>query len=169
MKTTQRLRAAPLLVALLLSIAPLAVQAEEKKGGVEVGILTCHSVPGTRVNLLIHSSVGLDCVFKTPNGDERYVGETGIGLGVDLNWDRVETLSFTVIAVSSDIRPGEHALAGKYIGGEASVTLGVGLGAAALIGGGEKNIALQPLAVQTSEGLGVAAGLGYLFLEAPPK
>jgi len=43
---------------------------------------------------------------------------------------------------------------------------GVGVGAQVLVGGGSKNISLQPLAVETATGLGVAGGLGYLYLEA---
>ena len=55
------------------------------RGGIEIGVLTCNSVEGTRRNLLIHSTVDVRCVFKTAEGQETYTGETGIGLGVDLN------------------------------------------------------------------------------------
>ena len=41
-------------------------------------------------------------------------------------------------------------------------------GAAALIGGGEKGINLQPLALEGSTGLGLSGGAAYLFL-APPN
>ncbi|MFT4561925.1 MAG: hypothetical protein ACI9BW_001668 [Gammaproteobacteria bacterium] len=37
---------------------------------------------------------------------------------------------------------------------------------AVLIGGGAKNIGLQPLALETSTGIGVAGGLGFLYIEA---
>jgi hypothetical protein len=145
---------------LLTPAKPVLAQA-----GVEVGILTCNSVPATRLNLLIHSTVDVECVFKHPAGEERYRGETGIGLGIDLNWRRDEQIAFTVISGSADVRPGAYALAGKYFGAKASATAGVGAGVAALVGGGEKNITLQPLAVETSTGLGVAGGLGYLYPE----
>ena len=149
----------------------LAVQAAtvpaaaEASAGIEVGVLSCNSVEGTRRNLLIHSTVDVKCLFKRLDGEESYRGKTGIGLGVDLNWGRAETIHFTVIGATTDARLGAHSLAGSYLGGKASVTVGVGVGAAALIGGGSKNITLQPLAVEGSTGFGAAAGLGYLYLE----
>ncbi len=135
------------------------------RSGIEIGVLSCNSVAGTRRNLLIHSTVDVRCVFKTAEGEETYSGETGIGLGVDLNWNRTETTHFMVLGGTSDARPGAHSLAGTYVGGKASVTFGVGAGAGALIGGGAKNISLQPLAIEGSRGLGVAGGLGYLILK----
>ncbi len=135
------------------------------RGGIEIGVLTCNSVDGTRRNLLIHSTVQVTCVFKTPAGQESYTGETGIGLGVDLNWNRSETTHFVVLGGTSDTRLGAHSLAGAYVGGKASATFGVGAGVGALIGGGAKNISLQPLALEGSTGFGVAGGLGYLILK----
>ena len=46
------------------------------RGGIEIGVLTCNSVEGTRRNLLIHSTVDVRCVFKTAEGEESYTGET---------------------------------------------------------------------------------------------
>ena len=135
------------------------------RSGIEIGVLTCNSVAGTRRNLLIHSTVDVRCVFKTAEGEESYTGETGIGLGVDLNWKRTETTHFVVLGGTSDTRPGAHSLAGTYVGGKVSATFGVGAGAGALVGGGAKNISLQPLAIEGSTGLGVAGGLGYLILK----
>ena len=134
------------------------------RGGIEIGVLTCNSVEGTRRNLLIHSTVDVTCVFKTPQGQESYTGETGIGLGVDLNWNRSETTHFVVLGGTSDTRLGAHSLAGTYVGGKVSATFGVGAGAGAFVGGGSKNISLQPLAIEGSSGLGVAGGLAYLIL-----
>lgn len=134
-------------------------------GGVRVGTLTCEQV-GKRLNLIIHSSVDVKCVFKSSTGQiERYRGETGIGLGIDLNWKRVDKIAFAVISAGKDIRPGAYALAGKYFGGKVNVTIFRGLGTAALIGAGKKGIAFQPIAIETSTGLGVSGGLGYLYLE----
>ncbi len=135
------------------------------RSGIEIGVLTCNSVAGTRRNRLIHSTVDVRCVFKTAAGEETYSGETGIGLGVDLNWKRTETTHFMVLGGTSDARLGAHSLAGTYVGGKASATFGVGAGAGALVGGGAKNISLQPLMIEGSSGLGVAGGLGYLILK----
>lgn len=42
---------------------------------------------------------------------------------------------------------------------------GLGLGAKALLGGGAKNIGLQPLALETRTGLGASGGLSFLYIE----
>ncbi len=136
-----------------------------EKKGVQVGILSCDTVPGSGKNWIIRSTVDITCIFDSPWGSERYRGESGIALGVDLKFNRREKIGFAVIAAASDIRAGAHALAGKYYGGKASATLIYGVGAAALIGGGAKNVALQPLALESSTGFGLSGGVGYLYLE----
>lgn len=136
------------------------------QGGIELGVITCSVIPGSRVNLLIRSTADVECVFNNQGTEEHYVGETGIALGLDLSFKGDEKIAFTVIAVAEDARPGAHALAGKYVGAEISATVGIGLGLKALVGGGDNNISLQPLALETSTGLGASGGLGFLYLEA---
>ncbi len=151
--------------ALALAATPLAANAADNpNAGGTAGVLECQAIPGTRVNLLIHTSVGLKCTYTRNGVTERYKGETGIGLGLDLSFKDDQKFAFTVLAATSDVRPGSYALAGKYYGGELTAAAGVGVGAKALIGAGEKNISLQPIAVETSTGLGVSGGLSYLFL-----
>ena len=67
-----------------------------------------------------------------------------------------------MIAVSADTNPSAYALAGKYVGGQAAV----GLRAKVLVGAGVQNLSLQPLAIETSKGLGASAGVGFLYIEA---
>ena len=74
-------------------------------------------------------------------------------------------MRYTVLTATND-KLGPGALGGKYVGGQASVAFAIGLGAAVLVGGGADNIALQPLAIETIEGLDASAGIGYLFLKA---
>ncbi len=138
--------------------------------GIRLGVLVCDAIPGSGYNLIITSSVDVKCIFDDGHGGkERYVGETGIGLGVNLNFKSRETIAFTVIGVSSDYKTGSYAMAGKYVGAKASATVGVGVGAAVLVGGGEKNFSLQPLALEANQGFGAAAGLGYLYIEPAVK
>ena len=155
------------LAASLMQAPPTAIAGDES--GAEVGVLTCNTVPGSRLNLLVHSSADIECVFKDADGTvEHYKGETGIGVGIDLHVAQDETVIFTVIA--SHFQPGTHQLAGGYAGAKAGVTAGLGAGAALLVGGSDDSIGLKP-AVSHSEGLGLAAGLGYLSLEPmdPPQ
>jgi hypothetical protein len=67
-----------------------------------------------------------------------------------------------VFAPSAAVPSG--ALAGEYGGVSGEATLGVGIGANALLGGSAKTIALQPLSVQTQQGLSIAAGVASLTL-----
>lgn len=135
-------------------------------GGLEVGVLKCSVVEGSRVNLIIRSTADVVCEFNNNGTIEKYKGETGIGLGLDLSFKSDEQIAFSVISASSDVSPGSHALAGKYVGGELSAAAGIGLGAKALIGASEQSFNLQPLALESSKGLGISGGLGFLYIEA---
>lgn len=167
MKALTRVLSTLSLTAVIVGLPMLAGGVANAAAGVETGILTCRGVPGTQINLLIHSTQDIKCVFKSTSGNivQHYKGETGIGLGIDLNWTTNKRFAFTVVSGSSNVDPKSFSLAGKYLGASAAVTLGVGGGLATLIGGGKTQIGLQPLAVSSAEGLGVSAGLGYLYLE----
>ncbi|MGH8121102.1 MAG: DUF992 domain-containing protein [Gammaproteobacteria bacterium] len=154
------------LFCVIAGMAPQTGFTEDTQGGIQVGIITCTVIPNTRVNLLIRSTADVECVYENQGQTEKYIGETGIALGLDLSIKKDEKFAFTVIAASADVQPGAHALAGKYVGGTLGAAVGVGLSASALIGGGEKNISLQPLALGTSTGIGAAGGIGFLYIEA---
>ncbi len=154
-----------LIMGLLLPGQQVLAADEVSSAGTKVGILTCKTVPNSGVNLILHSTVNVKCTFKSTAGGsvEKYKGETGIGLGIDLNINRQETIGYTVL--SADFKPGTYQLAGKYGGAGASATVGAGVGAQVLIGGNKRSISLQPLVLSASTGAGVAAGLTYLYLE----
>jgi hypothetical protein len=69
-----------------------------------------------------------------------------------------------VLAHTSSLPP--RSLVGSYGGLSAEATVGVGVGANALIGGSDKSIVLQPLSVQAQQGLNIAAGVASLQLRA---
>ena len=66
----------------------------------------------------------------------------------------------------ADLRKG--SLEGDYVGASAQATVAVGLGANVLTGGFDKSIALQPISVEGSKGLNVAAGIGSISLKSAP-
>ena len=153
-----------LLVSLVLILTPLAVvQADDAKG--EVGVITCKYIPGSKVNLLIHSSASFNCIFDHGGVQDAYDGEAGIGLGLDLQWTDQSTMAYTVMSSTGQDKDWSTALNGTYTGGKASAAFGVQLGAAALIGGGDDSVGLVPLALEGGTGLGAAAGIGYLSLQ----
>lgn len=152
-----------LLVTLVMAYTPSAI-AEDAKG--EVGVVKCKYIAGSKVNLLIHSSASFDCVFDHGGVKDYYDGEAGIGLGLDLQWTEQSTMAYSVLASTGSDVDWSVALNGTYTGGKASAALGVGVGAAALIGGGNDSVALVPLALEAGTGVGATAGIGYLSLKA---
>ena len=98
------------------------------------------------------------------SGTTKTLRKIARALGVDLEWNDSEVVTYAVFGLSGDVRPGEHALTGEYVGAEASATAGVGLGVRTLIGAGNNHITLQPLGIKTGTGFGAAAGLSFLHL-----
>lgn len=146
-----------------LSILPLglAAQAQTAPKGVNVGSLTCTVAGG--VGFVFGSSKDLDCILaKTDGTAEHYTG-TIKKYGVDLGFTKQGHVVWLVFA------PGQvakGALAGDYVGPTASASVGVGAGANVLIGGGNKQVSLQPVSVEGNVGLNVAGGLAEVTLKA---
>ena len=134
--------------------APAAAQA-----GIKVGTLTCNVSSGW--GFVFGSSRALNCTFSAPGRYEYYVGNIS-RFGVDIGYIQGGVLLWTVVAPTANLAPG--SLAGAYAGGTASATVGVGVGANALVGGSGNTIALQPLSLEGSTGLNVAAGIGAITL-----
>ncbi len=130
----------------------------------KVGRLSCISSP--RVGQVLRSTQSLRCVFHRRNSSQRYIYEGRIRrVGLDIGVIRAGTLSWTVFARNSP-RLGPGRLTGNYVGASASVALGPGFGANVLVGGSRRSIVLQPLSVERSVGVNLAAGLTHLTLSA---
>ena len=129
---------------------------------IEVGVLECR---GSTTSFVVGSVTELSCAFRPAGGGppEPYRA-TLRRAGVDLGFNQQIVVAWAVWAPSSG--PQRRELAGNYGGGAASATVGVGLGANALIGGSGNTIALQPLSGQAQTGLSVAAGVAGLELRA---
>jgi hypothetical protein len=151
-----------LALALILSTCPpLAAQ---QAGGTKVGMLTCRT--SASLGLLVGSHQKLRCSFKPDNGPpENYVGHIN-RLGLDIGVKAGGVMAWGVFAPTAGLHHG--ALVGKYIGGSSSASLGVGLGANALIGGSHRSIALQPLSIEGQVGVNLALGVAGLTLSSAP-
>jgi hypothetical protein len=131
------------------------------KSGVNVGSLTCNVAGG--MGFVFGSSKELDCLLARTDGvAERYTG-TIKRFGVDIGFTSEAHVVWLVFAPG---QIGKGALAGEYAGATAAVAAGLGLGANVLIGGGNKQISLQPVSVEGSVGLNVAAGVAEVSLRA---
>jgi len=130
-----------------------------------VGTLNCKIMPHSGINLLIHSTHEMLCEFTPLQGGpvEYYKGKTGIGLGLDVGFNKRANFVYSVLA--KYFKVGTYQLAGKYSGASGSATLGLSAGDTAPIQKDDQSISLQPIQVQNS-GIGVAAGFSYLYLKA---
>ena len=137
-----------------------SVHAESPKAGVKAGILECHVASG--FGFIFGSSKDLNCLYSPDNhkNSQRYTGKIQ-KFGVDIGYTRSGILIWIVIAPTNDVDRG--ALQGKYVGLSAQATVGLGLGANALIGGGN-SMTLQPLSISGQTGLNVAGGIGAVTL-----
>ena len=143
-----------------IGAAIVAHGAARAEGGVKVGTLTCSVAGGW--GHVIGSSRRVNCVFSPSHyTPERYVGHI-TKIGMDLGYRRSGTIVWGVFAPTD--RLGRGDLHGSYGGLTASATIGVGLGANVLIGGSSRAFTLQPLSIEGSTGLNVAAGIGGLDL-----
>jgi hypothetical protein len=145
-------------VAAVAAVASTEAQAQAR---VEVGVLTCTVRGGT--GFIIGSTKDLRCRFNKPGRDEFYHG-TISKFGLDIGVTKQSAIAWAVFAPTANLRPG--SLNGNYGGVSAEATVGLGVGANALIGGSSKNIILQPLSVQAQQGLNIAAGVAALQLRA---
>ncbi len=146
-----------MLVAMVGMITPAAVKAQTR---LQAGTLACAGEGGW--GLIITSKKTFRCTFSANDADIRgeYVGEIQkFGLDIGITGDTV--LMWLVLGpaekVGNNYIPG--SLQGEYGGVGAEASAGMGLGANALLGGGEQSFALQPVSVQVQTGLSVAAGV----------
>lgn len=148
-----------------LAIAMLATTGIQKtsalEAGIEVGVLTCVVEGGT--GFIIGSSKEMSCDFNgLDNFSESYTG-TVKKFGIDIGKTDTTTIKWAVFAPTTELETG--ALEGNYGGLSAEATVGVGIGANAMVGGLDKSIALQPFSAQVQEGLNIAAGIGTMSLK----
>ena len=147
----------PALAAAALALLAMPAFAHEN---VKVGRLQCEVSAG--LGMIIASSKEMECRFVSTNGkSELYHGKIK-KFGLDIGGTDRGTLTWDVFAPTDG--PLRRALAGDYAGVGASATVGVGLGANAMVGGSKRQISLQPLSVQTQTGLDIAAGVASMEL-----
>jgi hypothetical protein len=139
--------------------------AASSQGSAVLGNLSCQVASGW--GFVFGSSRAVNCTFEGVGGRaERYTGKI-TKYGVDIGYKSANVMVWTVLAPTNTTKPG--VLAGQYGGATASATVGVGVGANALLGGFNHSITLQPLSIEGSTGLNVAAGVAGLTLTSVKK
>lgn len=145
--------------ATLLAASGLASQGAVAQN-VNVGALRCNVAGG--LGLIITSSKEMRCAFSPNRGHTEYYYGAIRKFGLDIGSTNRGTLVWQVFAPTGGNLHG--ALAGDYVGGTASATVGAGVGANALVGGFNRSVVLQPLSVESNTGLNIAAGVANLTL-----
>jgi hypothetical protein len=148
-------------LAAVAALAAFASSGAQAQARIEVGVLTCTVRGGT--GFIVGSTKELRCRFNKPGRDEFYHG-TISKFGIDIGITQQSAIAWAVLAPTANLPPG--SLNGSYGGISAEATVGLGVGANALVGGSNKNIILQPLSVQAQQGLNIAAGIAALQLRA---
>jgi hypothetical protein len=144
------------------ALAALAfVASPQAQTRVEVGVLTCTAASST--GFIVGSTRDIRCRFQRQGKDEAYTG-TISKFGIDIGTTQQAKIAWAVLAPTSSLP--RRSLVGGYGGVSAEATVGIGVGANALIGGSDRSIVLQPLSVQAQEGLNIAAGVASLQLHA---
>jgi hypothetical protein len=146
--------------ALALAVLSFAPDAQAR---VKAGVLTCDISGGW--GWIIGSVKEVSCVFSpdVPGPSERYVGYIR-KFGLDIGATGRQIMVWGVFA---DVwGPNRGLLSGDYVGATGEATIAVGLGANVLIGGSNRNIALQPLSLTGQIGLNIAVGVSDLQLRA---
>ncbi|QCK85349.1 DUF992 domain-containing protein [Phreatobacter aquaticus] len=145
----------------LIGTAAFTATPAAAQNRVKVGVLSCNVSPG--IGLLVISQREVGCVFRANGrrGREAYAGRiTRVGLDIGITGRGI--LAWEVFADTR--RLSRSQLAGSYAGASAAASLGVGLGANALVGGSRNTIALQPLSVEAQIGVNLALGVANLRL-----
>jgi hypothetical protein len=154
----QTLSVATLALAALISVTATEARAQ---ADIEVGVLNCAVSGGA--GFVIGSSKRLECVFQSGDRREPYFGRIN-KFGLDVGVTSTGVIAWAVFAPTRDIvSPG--VLAGGYAGITGEATVGVGVGANALVGGSRRSFTLQPLSVGAQQGLNLAVGVASLTLE----
>ena len=120
--------------------------------------MSCRAGAAPPIGLIVGSVRRFTCVYRPSDRTQptqTYTAQAG-RIGLDLGITAGSRLVWGVFAPTRVIGPGD--LAGTYVGGSASVALGMGAGANALIGGSQNSVALQPLSVEGQVGVNLALG-----------
>jgi hypothetical protein len=153
-----------LTIAFVSAILPALTMPASADAAVKIGTLRCDVSGG--LGLIVTSSKEMRCFFSSARGYREWYYGTIRKFGLDLGATSHGVLAWAVFAPTAGARRG--ALAGDYVGADASVAVGAGVGANALVGGFDRSFTLQPLSVEVQSGVALAAGVASLSLRTAP-
>lgn len=146
------------IAAALAAVGLMATVSTAEAAALKTGVLSCHVNGGW--GWIVGSRQKASCVFTASNGKKTKYDARITKVGLDIGYTDNKNISWVVFNLKGDAAD----LSGTYIGVNAEATVGVGMGANALLGGFNNNFALQPVSVQGQTGLGAAAAVQALTL-----
>ena len=149
----------------LIAMLGAPAEAQSPTNWTQVGMLRCQLNPS--IGFIIAGHQSMECRFtqSDPIPPQGYAGALNT-VGIDIGISAGGVLGWAVFAPTTGVPAG--ALAGEYVGASGDVGLGLGVGANVLIGGSGRTIALQPVSVEGSVAINVAAGVSALKLQPLP-
>ena len=153
-----------LTIAFIAAALPAVAAPASAEAAVKIGTLRCDVAGG--LGLIITSSKEMRCFFSSAHGYREWYYGTIRKFGLDLGATSHGVPAWAVFAPTEGPRHG--ALAGDYVGADASVAVGAGVGANALVGGFDRSFTLQPLSIEVQSGVALAAGVASLSLRTAP-
>ncbi|MGE5503182.1 MAG: DUF992 domain-containing protein [Actinomycetota bacterium] len=148
------------IVPTLAAAAFVFTAAGEAKAGGILGLLTC-SKTGAGQTYVIFSKAPVSCTYEGVGGTSKYTGTAGIGLGVDLQYEQDQVVSYLVMGGAGNTAP----LAGTYVGAKASATFGIGPTVQGGLAGAGNGFSLVPIGLGGQTGFGAAGGISYLNIQ----
>ena len=148
------------LLALAALAASIAVAPATAQNSLKVGELKCEVSGG--LGMIIMSTKEMRCAFTSAQGVKEYYYGKIQKFGLDIGVTDTGILAWTVFSATNGTQRG--ALAGQYVGLDASATVAAGVGANYLVGGSSKAFTLQPWSLQAQTGLALAGGVAQLTL-----
>ena len=127
---------------------------------VKIGTLRCDVSGG--LGLIITSTKEMSCSFVSARGYREHYW------GTIRKFGSISARPATACSPGRCLHPApgapRGALGGDYVGADASVAVGAGVGANALVGGFDRSFTLQPLSVEVQSGVALAAGVASMSL-----
>ncbi len=153
----------------LLAIAMtfgIATSAKAQENYIETGVLECSGEGGW--GLILGSQKTMRCIFSNAQGKPLGFYDAKITkYGLDIGKTGKTSMIWAVFAPAEEggnnYRVG--ALDGGYAGVAAEASVLVGVGADALVGGGDNSFALQPVSIKAQTGINLAVGVNTLSLK----
>ncbi len=126
----------------------------------KVGMLECTVSGG--IGFIIGSQKPMSCTFTPVAGPAEYYTGVVRKFGLDIGVTAKTVILWAVLEAHGDYSPG--SIAGEYGGVSAEASVGLGVGANALVGGNANSVALQPISVQGQAGVNLAVGVTSMSL-----